>query len=152
MSSTFNRIKKIATDINAPIMERTASQAMVQQHVIVKHKLSIPAEDDDMFQATNIEKGKGHVGRPLDKTEPTTSDADVGPDNLPSVTVADDKKASAQVASMFHSLAVRRGIVKAKIASGENTTEAAKTLMGLNARMANVDGLSQTIKRFEGTE
>jgi hypothetical protein len=151
--SVINRIKKIARDINTPFLEQTASQAMVNQHLVVKHKsLSIPTEDDEMFQATNIEKGKGHVGRSLDKTEPTSSDADVSPENLPSVTVADDKKATSQVASMFHALATKRGILKAKIATGENTTDAAKSLMSVHARMANVKGLGDTLKRFEGKE
>lgn len=150
--SALNRIKKIARDINTPFLEQTASQAMVSQHAIVKHKLSIPTEDDEMFQATNIEKGKGHVNRDLDKSEPTSSDADVSPSNLPSVTVADDKKATANVASMFHALATKRGIIKAKIASGDNTTDAAKSLMAVHARMANVQGLGDTVKRFEGKE
>lgn len=151
--SAFNRIKNIAKDINTPILEMTASQAMVNQHLVIQHKsLSIPTEDDELFKATNIEKGVGHVNRGLDKTEPTTSDADVGPDNLPPTVDADDKKASVQVAQMFHALATRRGIAKANIANGKNTTEAAQTLMSVNARMAQIKGLGDTIKRFEGSE
>lgn len=151
--SVLNRLKKIAKDINSPILENTASHAMINQHLVIQHKsLSIPTEDDDLFKAANIEQGQGHVNRDLDQTEPSSSTADVSPENLPPVTVADDKKASQQVASMFHALATRRGIAKAKITSGDNPTEAAKTLMGLNARMAQIKGLGDTIKRFEGAE
>lgn len=147
--STLNRIKKIARDVNGPILENWTS--FVNQHSIVKHTgLSIPTENDEVFNASNIEKGEGHVKRHADKTDATPVKGDVSPENGPSVTVADDKKASAKVAAMFHALATKRGILKAKLASEENNTEAAQSLMSVNARMANVQKLGDTVKRFGG--
>lgn len=147
--STLNRIKKIAKDINGPILENYS--AFMDQHKIVKHTgLSIPTENDEVFNATNIEKGKGHVNRDLDNTGSSSSSIDVKPDNLPPVTVADDKKASAKVAAMFHALATKRGILKAKLATEHNNTEAAQSLIDVNSRMANLQKLSDTVKRFGG--
>lgn len=71
MSSVLNRIKKIGSSKNAPLMENffpTSASDLIfwNAHVVVKHKeLSEPTKDDDLFQATNIGNQQGE--RPADK-------------------------------------------------------------------------------------
>lgn len=147
--NALERIKKIGRDKNGPILENTAQHAAINAHLVVNHKgLSIPTEDDNVFNAANIEKGIGHVNRTADLPARPDSDQEVSSAAMPPSTDADDKKSTATVATMFHSLATRRGLVKTQIAKGDKSPEAMEKLMGLNARMANVSKLEDTIKRF----
>lgn len=149
--NALDRIKKIAREKNGPILENTSQHAAINAHLVVNHKgLSIPTEDDDMFKATNIEKGVGHVNRSADVPAQPDSEADVSPANTPPTTDANDKTSSATTATMFQSLAVRRGMAKAQIAKGDSSPETMEKLMGLNARMANVSLAADTLKRFGG--
>lgn len=148
---SVDRLKKIGSRVNGPILENYGPRAdahAIAMHNIVKHKLSIPTEDDNVFSATEMEKG-GHKNREADVQKSTSDSADVNPTNLPPVTDANDKTASAKVAKMFHSLATRRGQVQAKMSGGDDSTETATKLMSIHARLHNVKGLQNTIKTFE---